>query len=313
MNRTDRLHSILLELQAQPWQRAADLADRLDVSTRTIYRDLRVLDGVGVPLHGVPGKGYRLDDGYVLPPVALTTDEAVLLLAGADHLARHGATRNRTVARAASAKLEAVLPDEVCDELDRQRAHVQFVPVNVFDAPDLHDQLRRLHAAIDEARPVRFREGAGGSVRTFDPYGLQRPDGGWRLVGRCHARGDVRHVPLKDVRDLETLDGAFERPAAYRAPAEPPPPDVVVRVRFDAAVSPWVRQAPPAFVEAAEATDDGGLCLTLHVRREAELLPWLLAWGAHADVLEPVTLRRRLRREALRLAARYDEPPGLLG
>src|SRR3954471_22509384 len=86
MNRTDRLVGILLELQARGSVRAEDLARRFEVSVRTVYRDLDALGETGVPLVATPGKGYQLMDGYFLPPLAFTAEEAALLVLGSEWL-----------------------------------------------------------------------------------------------------------------------------------------------------------------------------------------------------------------------------------
>src|SRR5918998_5677893 len=82
MNRTDRLMAMLLEFQARREVRAEDLARRFEVSVRTVYRDVQALSEGGVPIAAMPGKGYRLLDGYFLPPLSFTGDEAALLALG---------------------------------------------------------------------------------------------------------------------------------------------------------------------------------------------------------------------------------------
>ncbi len=112
---------------------------------------------------------------------------------------------------------------------------------------------------------------------------------------------------------LDVLDETFERPAAYRAGAEPAdePREIVAEVLFDEAAAAWVRDTPGFFVEDRVKRPDG-LLVTLRVRREAEALPWLLGWGAHARVLAPASLRRRLAAEAEKIAAQYRAEPMLL-
>ena len=88
MNRTDRLLAIVLELQGKGWQRAGDLARTFECSKRTIYRDLQALGESGVPLLSQPGRGYSLMDGYFLPQLSFSTDEATMLLLGSDVMAQ---------------------------------------------------------------------------------------------------------------------------------------------------------------------------------------------------------------------------------
>jgi predicted DNA-binding transcriptional regulator YafY len=86
MNRTDRLLAIVLELQRKGQQRGEDLAMTFEVSTRTIYHDIQALCEAGVPIIAVQKKGYSLAEGYFLPPLHLTTEEALILALGSDFI-----------------------------------------------------------------------------------------------------------------------------------------------------------------------------------------------------------------------------------
>lgn len=331
MTRTDRLLSIVLALQARRWQRAEDLAEMLAVSPRTIYRDMSALGEAGVPLVAVPGRGYSLSEGYFLPPLMFTTDEAVMLLLGSDYAAQHFDDRYHAASRTAAKKLQAILPEALLEEVTALQESLRFVPINVFDHPAEQARLQQLRRALVEQRAVRFRYGArpdsarpdsarpdsarpddapwpgsDGPGHTVDPYGLVAMGGTWYLVGFCHARRDVRHYALGRMDGLALLDKTFDRPAGYRLRRDNAADgrDLVVRVRFDAHAAPWVREATTRYVADVEALPDG-LLVTLRVRREAEVIPWLLGWGAHARVLEPASLRHRLATEAERIAAQY--------
>src|SRR4051812_35686655 len=122
MNKTDRLLAIVLALQARGRQRAADLAELFETSPRTIYRDIQALSEAGVPLVAVPGQGYSLMEGYFLPPLSFSADEAALLLLGSDVMARSFDARYRAAAEAAGRKIAAVLPDPIRADVDALRA-----------------------------------------------------------------------------------------------------------------------------------------------------------------------------------------------
>ena len=80
MNRLDRISAILIQLQSRRVVKAADIADRFNISLRTVYRDIRSLEEAGIPLIGEAGVGYSLADGYRLPPVMFTREEATAFL-----------------------------------------------------------------------------------------------------------------------------------------------------------------------------------------------------------------------------------------
>ena len=127
MNRTDRLLAIVLELQRAGRRRAEDLAATFETSKRTIYRDIQALSEAGVPIVAAPGQGYTLQEGYFLPPLSFTTDEATMLLLGAASLARHFDAQYRAAAETAGRKIAAVLPEERREEVLSVQGSVVFL------------------------------------------------------------------------------------------------------------------------------------------------------------------------------------------
>ncbi len=312
MNRTDRLLSIMMELQEKPWPRAADMAELFEVSTRTIYRDIQALEEAGVPVEGRPGKGYNLPEDYLLAPLLFTTDEAVILKLGSDYLARHFDASYRSAARSASLKVQAVLPEAVQGVVEALQESIHFVPVNAFDNPAEQARLKVLREALLNARTLAYAT-PDGTAHRIDPYGLVHLGSQWNLLGLHHDTGRVQHIKVAHLTELWLTDDTFERPAAYRAVADPlgEARHLTVRVRFDAEVAHWVQAIPTFYVESTETIPEG-VEVTLRVQREAEVLPWLLSWGHHARVLEPPSLRARLAHEIALMAERYRPQTTLL-
>jgi predicted DNA-binding transcriptional regulator YafY len=117
MNRTDRLLAIVMELQRHKQRRAEDLAATFEVNVRTIYRDIQALTEAGVPIAAMTGFGYTLVEGYFLPPVNFTTDEALMLILGSDMMQQNFDAQYQVAAQTASRKIEAVLPPSPRDEI----------------------------------------------------------------------------------------------------------------------------------------------------------------------------------------------------
>jgi len=127
MNRTDRLLAIVLELQGRGRRRSEDLAATFEVSKRTIYRDVEALCQMGVPVVSVPGRGYSLVEGYFLPPLRFTTDEAILLTLGSDVMAQSFDAEYAQAAESAVRKITGALPEELRDEVQSLQESIRFL------------------------------------------------------------------------------------------------------------------------------------------------------------------------------------------
>ncbi|MCS3635469.1 putative DNA-binding transcriptional regulator YafY [Salinibacter ruber] len=318
MTPSERWPAILLQLEPSAWTRATDLARALCVSERTVYRDVQAMVEAGVPLQGVPGKGYRLPDDYLLAPIRLTRDEAVMLVLGSAYAARNFSGRYQAAARAARHKIEDVLPPDDRERVLSLRGSVSLVPSNVFGDSTEDGLLRQArHALVEERTLLATLAGAsddGPSTRRIDPYGLVRQGSAWHLVGYGHDREHVVHLRLERIRGLDMTDATFERPASYGARSQGPaaPSQRRVRVVFADEAAAAVQVPSSVAVESREHLSDDRLLLTLNVDHVLEVMPWLLSWGRHAQVLEPRALRERMATEARAVADQYESAPTLL-
>lgn len=117
MNRTNRLFALLLEIQSNPKITSEKLAQRFDVTKRTIYRDVLALMEAHVPVIGKAGEGYSIEKGYFLPPVSFTKDEALMLILGAGAVGRQFDSQYKKAARSAENKIHASLSKELKKEV----------------------------------------------------------------------------------------------------------------------------------------------------------------------------------------------------
>jgi predicted DNA-binding transcriptional regulator YafY len=209
MRRADRLFDIIQRMRRNRLVRAQDLARELEVSERTIYRDIAALIASGVPIEGEAGVGYILRGELDLPPLMFGEEEIEALVLGArivegwaDPGLAHAASR-------VLAKVEAVLPE-------RLRGYMDGVPL---DAPRDHwaapveIDIAALRRAIRERRKLAFTyQAKGGEVteRTVRPLLLSFYGSVWNLTSWCELRGDFRTFRLDGVHDPRFLDERFE-------------------------------------------------------------------------------------------------------
>ncbi|MFE9654234.1 helix-turn-helix transcriptional regulator [Micromonospora sp. NPDC006431] len=323
--RASRLISLVLLLQSRETMTAAELARELEVSERTVYRDVLALSAAGVPVYADRGRagGYRLLGGYRTRLTGLTRDEAeVLFLAGLPGPA--GDMGLADAVAAAELKVLAALPPSLRDAPARtgQRFHLD-VP-GWFRQSEPPPWLTELARAVwrDRVVELRYRRGEREVTRTVQPYGLVLKSGVWYLVGRV---GDgFRTYRVDRVVGVEVGGGTFDRDegfdlgAYWREQAEAFLRDMLraeVKVRLSPAGLRALRHladAPFVYDEAVGAAEgpdgQGRTVLRLPVESVEVAYAQLLSLGPEVEVLDPPELRERFAEAARRAAALYLEP-----
>ncbi len=315
MNRTDRLLAITLELRAHRYTRAEDLAAQFEVSVRTVYRDIEALCEAGVPVVATPGYGYSLAEGYFLPPVMLTADEAGMLLLGANFVHEQVDAPYQQAIDTARKKIQKLLPETTQCEVEFLQDSFRFVNRQVV-RPEDADRLALLRRAVLGQEVVHLvyqaRHGEP-AERDIEPHGLVNFSGVWMLAAYCRVRQDMRAFRLDRMLDARPTGQRFQRRQDFslrrRHTVEYGSDEVQVLLTAQAAR--WAREPPPYSLVREEAHADG-VVMVFRPRGLEELMPWLLSWGAQAQVLAPEAARQALLDAGRAIVARYASPqPGV--
>jgi len=195
MRRADRLFEIVHHLRGRRLTTAAQLAEWLEVSERTIYRDIADLLATGVPIDGEAGVGYRLSPEFDLPPLMFNHNEIEALVIGARMVESWGGPGLAQGARAALAKIAAALPSDKRVTLESSRLYSP----SFFIGPQVGERMDALRAAIDQRQTVTLTyrdEHSSKSERRVNPLGLFFWGGTWSLAAWCHLRQDFRNFRL---------------------------------------------------------------------------------------------------------------------
>ncbi len=294
MNRIDRLFAILLRLQTRRIVTAQDLAAHFEISERTVYRDMAALQQMGVPIVSQAGAGYHLLEGYTLPPLLFTPDEASAAYLGLNMLAASGNLTSD--AAAALDKIKAVLPPRLRRQVSEETAHISFImPAwhNSLDEPEL----QTLADAIVKRRVVfmRYHSRTGVTERHIEPLELSYGGGAWYLDAYCRLREDYRAFRVDRIEHMRVLPETF---AIRDLPTKDDEPNIEIRVRF----APTVRRFVTERQHYGFVVEDAGVSY-YHVDEVHEIRSWLLGWGANAEVLSPLSLRDEMREEAQKLVS----------
>jgi predicted DNA-binding transcriptional regulator YafY len=208
MRRADRLFRIVQLLRHGRLLTAARLAEKLEVSTRTIYRDVLDLQLSGMPIEGEAGVGYTLRRDFDLPPLMFTSAELTALVLGARLVQAWGGAESVRAAGSALQRIEAVLPAELRDRLST----IQMYAPGFMMADADRERLDQLHAAILAVRCVELayrREDGEQSLRTVRPLGLFFWSGVWTLVAWCELRKGFRTFRVDRIAELTVAPNAF--------------------------------------------------------------------------------------------------------
>lgn len=209
MRRADRLFQIVQMLRTDRSVTAQMIAERLDVSSRTVYRDVQDLSLSGIPIISEPGLGYRLMPGFHLPPLMFDEDEITALLLGARMIRAWADYSLGLAAQRVIDKVSTVLPERLQDNLDQEDILVPGSPVN----DTVKQRMQAMRRAIRQHLKITMdyaRADGQRSSRVIHPLGLFFWGSVWTLVGWCELRDGFRHFRLDRILSMDILSENFE-------------------------------------------------------------------------------------------------------
>ena len=322
--RASRLVNLLLILQTRGGLTAAELARELEVSVRTVHRDVEALSAAGVPIYADRGPhgGIRLVDGYRTRLTGMTPEEAeALFLSGMPGPAAELGLG--TVVTAARLKVLAALPTELRSRASRLVERFHLDAAGWFQASEPVPHLAVVAEAVWQSRRTRIEYGRGDGVvvRLVGPLGLVLKGGVWYLV--AVADEQIRTYRVSRIASAVVLEERALRPAGFDLPTywtessaayERDSPRLAVDVRLPRDRLDRLRTVVGDQVVAAATSldepDEAWLRLRLELSWPDEVAGQLLAVGSSLEVIEPVEIRQRMLATARRIVARYerDEP-----
>ena len=315
--RASRLVQLLLLLQTNGKMTASRLARELEVSVRTIYRDIEALSGAGVPIYAEsgPGGGVRLVDGYRTRLTGLTAHEAeALALSGLPGAASELGLG--TVLAAAQLKVDAALPPELRSRAVRMRERFHLDAPGWFAREEAVPHLAALSRAVWDSERVelRYAKRDGEVRRVIDPLGLVLKAGVWYLVALSGRTRSVRTFRVSRVQSVRPLDEPAERPDDFALATAWE--DVVGEVErrrsrtwatvlLEARFVPVLRGHFGRHCHTDEVLDDGRARVRIAAPTPLDIARNLAGWGAAVAVVAPESVQLQLARIGAELAARY--------
>jgi proteasome accessory factor B len=319
-----RIHVIHGELEAERYPNCSTLADQLEVSTKTIQRDLDFMrDEFGMPLEFVPEKnGYRYTTRVeAFPPVQIGMEELMALFVARKVLAPMAGSAVEAALRRGFTRLSEQAAGQVkisWSDLDRSFS----IHESGVMATDL-TLIEVLSTALVKRRKMFFRytnaKNNRTKARTVRPLHLAQVKGGWYLFAWDEDAKDIRIFALPRIREPEVLEDTFTEPADFNLGdylkgsmgliTEPDAPEQSVVIRFTGYAAILAAERVWHDSQSTEKQEDGSLLLTLHLQHLDSLPGWILGWGGLAEVLEPASLRKEVAKQARKMARIHQGEP----
>ncbi|MAC95816.1 MAG: transcriptional regulator [Flavobacteriales bacterium] len=307
MNRFDRITAILIQLQSKRLVKAQDLAKRFEVSLRTIYRDIRTLEEAGVPIFGEAGSGYSIMDGFRLPPVMFTKEEATAFVAAEIIMENIRDKVIRKNFESSMFKIKSVLKNSEKNLVEELEEQIE-VRQNKFKPTEVDNALDILFKAITEKKAVEITYRAFAkekdTQRLIEPIGVYHENEQWYTIGFCHLRNDYRHFRIdrmqaihltKTERAADRLSmKEYEKRQVAKKQSLEHMEKIVIKV--DKPVALYLQERKHHFGFVSEVDYDDYVEMTfLSFYPENGFARWYLMFADHAEIVEPISLKKRLK------------------
>jgi predicted DNA-binding transcriptional regulator YafY len=300
--RFDRIVAILIQLQSKKIVKAQELANRFEVSLRTIYRDIRTLEASGVPIYSEAGVGYALMEGYRLPPVMFTREEASSFIAAEKLMQKFTDATLGNHYASAMYKLKAVLRSDDKDWVSSIESSILMQSGEKLFNDKSPNTLATLFESIAEKTQVILSYEAiqsdGITVRSIEPVGIFHENNNWYMFGYCHLRKDYRQFRADRVHGIQKTEIPFssEHDALETyLDANKNVPTTKVRILVDKKIVKYLAYEQKYHGLVSEKEIGDKIEMTFMCRDiENGFARWYLMFGDYASILEPERLKTRI-------------------
>ncbi len=308
--RIARLMRLLTTIHGKRNQNVADLARLCKVSERTVYRDIAVLNDAGWPcIYDGESEGYRIGRGFFMPPIDLTIEEALALIALIEEVSKPTAIPFMQTAARAVEKIRSQLPAKVLDALEPLDDHIHIGLARGMADDSTRDAYERVRSAIATRRALRCQyesnhvhDPALGSF-VFKPYALWYCQRAWYVTGHRSDRDGIRQLKLNRFTALTPTDKPYPIPDDFKLSDQVkqawrmiPGPRYNVVIRFKQPFAETASEVQWHSTQQEQWSDDRQhVTLRFEVDGLSEIVWWVLGYGPGAEVLEPPELREKVR------------------
>jgi len=314
MNRIDRLTAILIQLQTKRIVKAEEIADRFEISLRTVYRDVKALMEAGVPIGSEAGKGYFIVDGYHLPPVMFSQEEAGAMLTAGKLVEKMTDNSIRKAYESALLKIKAVLNDSEKDHLENLQSSIQVwrMPEQPTDFPNQFMAEVTRAVSLKNVLHIEYVSNTQEHTeRDVEPIGIVYYTGRWHLIAWCLLRNGYRDFRVDMIKTLKNTGATFDARSHYtlqeyfHSLMEAHRDMEKVVVLFDKSVTKFLRNAKYYYGFVSEETLEDKVRMTFIIGSFPSFCRWLFSYGTSVEIEGPDKLKETMEELVDELSAHY--------
>ncbi|MCP5062579.1 MAG: YafY family transcriptional regulator [Ignavibacteriae bacterium] len=301
MNRLDRLTSILIQLQSKRIVKAKEIAERFNISLRTVYRDIRSLESSGVPIGSEAGVGYYLISGYSLPPVMFTDEEANALLLGGKLIEKMSDQSISKEFNSALSKIRSVLNSSSKDNLELLESAIK-----VFNTPNNNQNsyIVKIQKSITLQKKISIEYfspySEENTQRSVNPIGLFFYSNAWHLIAFCNLRKDYRDFKVDRIKKITMSEKSFliknhSTLDDYIKMIKNKFELVLVKVKFKNKVAKLIGEQKHYYGFVEEVKNETETEMVFMVSFLDLMSRWLISFGEDVKVVSPKKLETNIK------------------
>ena len=301
MNRIDRVSAILIQLQSKRVVKAQEIADRFNISLRTVYRDIKALDEAGIPVVGEAGLGYSIMEGYRLPPVQFTKDEAAAFITAGKIVDKLTDKSTRKSYEDGLLKVKAVLRHAEKDFVEGIDEHIavvenQYLPKKNIDTLHLQTILNNIPTRTVLDIGYFANHSQEYSNRMVEPIGIFFSANNWYLVAYCRLRKDYRHFRTDRISYITPTNLQFRQ-------QHPALNEFIEKMKVDRELEKVVISVDKKVIRyfgeqkyyngfVSQKANGDNIEMTFLTSSLHGFARFFLLFGEHADIIEPLSLKQ---------------------
>jgi len=301
LKKLDRVTAILTQLQSKPIVRAQDLAEKFEVSVRTIYRDIKTLENAGIPIIGEAGSGYSLMDGYKLPPVMFTKEEVLSFITAEKLMQKFSHQSLGNHYQTAMEKLRSVLRSSDKNLIQNIENQIDIFDYHEKQEDSIKNIIPTILESISEKKQLKMNyQNVDGETteRTIEAVGVFYEFNYWYVMAFCTMRKDFRQFRIDRIVQIFKTQDPFSQEYGKINEYRKDYKGVKTKVRLlvDKKIMGHLVNSKRYYGLTEEKSTEKGCELTFEANWIDEGFPrWLITFADYAEILEPESLKIKMK------------------